>query len=598
MAAQAEIKAVITADDRASSTLSKFGSHLGGVGDAAKVAAVGILAAGAAVAAFGISSLNAFKESEDAAAQLGAVLKSTGGAAGVSADMANDLAKSLQNVTKFSDEAILGGENMLLTFTNIGKDIFPQATETILNMSQALGQDLKGSAIQLGKALNDPINGVTALRRVGVQFNDTQEATIKKLVESGDLMGAQKMILKELETEFGGAAKAAGQTFGGQLEIMKNKLNDVQEKIGEGIAKAIAPFVKKISDFVSSEGFTQWADQAGQKFGEFMIKLGEFVMAVWPTVREAFTQVAATFRDWIIPAFVAVKDAIVDLYNQQPLIVGLTAAVVAFGLAFMVNPVITIIAGIIAALTFLHQHWTTITAAVSGAWSAMTTFITTSWAAAVGFVSGLIDYIKTHWFEIIGFIIGFFATLPIKIYALMVMAMTSIIQYIASINWGNVFKAIGDGFVGILGWIWNSITGLFDRMLHMDWGSIFANLGKGVANGILGLIEGVLNGALSGIPGVPHISLPRFAKGVQNFGGGLAIVGEQGPEVVSLPRGSSVTPNDQIATQVSQASNINISISGAFMGTPDEARSFARKIVDGMQDIANAKNTTVAEMLS
>lgn len=598
MAAQAEIKAVITADDRASATLSKFGSTLGGIGGAAKVAAVGIVAATAAVAAFGVSSLNAFQESQDAAAQLGAVLKSTGGVAGVSADMANDLAKSLQNVTRFSDEAILGGENMLLTFTNIGKDIFPQATETILNMSTALGQDLKGSAIQLGKALNDPIQGVTALRRVGVQFNDAQEEVIKNLVASGDLMGAQKMILKELETEFGNSAKAAGQTFGGQLDILKNKFNDLQEKIGEGIAKAISPFVKKISDFVSSEGFSKWADEAGTKIGNFFVSVGQGVMTVMPTLISAFNEVAATFRDWIIPAFIAVKDVIVDLYNQQPLIVGLTGAIIAFGLAFAVNPVITIIAGIITALTFLHAHWTTITTAVMNAWNTMTTWITNAWNTAFNAVSGAINYVKDHFFQIIGYMIGYAAALPIKLPIFFFQAFAAIIKFLMSINWGQVFDSLGVAFINILDWLYKATWKLFDKIKSIDWGSFFFGIGKGIANMIIDLIQGALNGALDGIPGAPKVSLPHFANGVENFAGGMAIVGERGPELVTLPRGSSVIPNGQMGTAVSQASNINISISGAFMGTPDEARSFARKIVDGMQDIANAKNTTVAEMLS
>jgi Skp family chaperone for outer membrane proteins len=37
--------------------------------------------------------------------------------------------------------------------------------------------------------------------------------------------------------------------------------------------------------------------------------------------------------------------------------------------------------------------------------------------------------------------------------------------------------------------------------------------------------------------------VPRFAEGVRNFGGGMAIVGERGPEMVRLPGGSDVIPN-------------------------------------------------------
>lgn len=45
---------------------------------------------------------------------------------------------------------------------------------------------------------------------------------------------------------------------------------------------------------------------------------------------------------------------------------------------------------------------------------------------------------------------------------------------------------------------------------------------------------------------LPDLKLPGFAEGVTNFRGGLAIVGERGPEVVRLPRGSDVIPNGRV----------------------------------------------------
>jgi len=138
-------------------------------------------------------------EAEKIQAALNAVLLSTKGASGMTAESVNDLATALQNVTMFEDDAIVEGENMLLTFTGIGKDVFPDATEAMLDMSQALGQDMKGSAIQLGKALNDPIAGATALRKVGVALTDAQEEQIKAFVASGDVMSAQESHPQRIE---------------------------------------------------------------------------------------------------------------------------------------------------------------------------------------------------------------------------------------------------------------------------------------------------------------------------------------------------------------------------------------------------------------
>src|SRR3972149_11993329 len=201
---------------------------------------VGQVVAGWGLAGLFGAMITEASESEQKVAELNAVLKSTGGIAGVTAKQALDLATAFQKTTRFSDEAVLSGENMLLTFTNIGKDVFPQATEVMLDMSQALGQDIKSSAIQLGKALQDSIQGVTALRRVGVNFTEDQQKMIESMVESGDLMGAQKFILQELQTEFGGSARAAGETFAGQLDILKNSLLNVAEGIGTALLP-IAP---------------------------------------------------------------------------------------------------------------------------------------------------------------------------------------------------------------------------------------------------------------------------------------------------------------------------------------------------------------------
>lgn len=260
--ADARIRAVITAEDRASAALKNFGNNASSMGSkikkGLKLAAVATAAAGAAAIAFGVSSVKSFQESENAVAQLNAVLKSTKGVAGVTAKAATNLANSLQKVTKFSDEEVLSAENMLLTFTKISKDIFPKATKTVLDMSTALGQDTKASAIQLGKALQDPILGITALRRVGVNFSKDQKEVVKNLVETGRSAEAQRLILKELNTEFGGSAEAAGKTFSGRLEILKNQFDEIKESIGKVIVEALTPLMASLAAFVQSDQFQAW----------------------------------------------------------------------------------------------------------------------------------------------------------------------------------------------------------------------------------------------------------------------------------------------------------------------------------------------------
>lgn len=264
--AKFDLQAVITAKDEASKVIKGVSgetSKLGNVlSSGLKYAAVGAAAGIAALGATALSSAKSFMESEAAGAQMEAVLKSTGHAAGLFKEDLQDQANALQNVTKYSDEAVMGMQSVLLTFTNIKGGAFQQATDVILDMSTALGQDLQSSAIQVGKALQDPILGVTALRRVGVNFNEQQQEQIKKMVEAGEAAKAQQYILAELRTEFGGSATAAGQTFGGQMTILSNKLDNVKERFGEAIIKGITPFVSKLSAFMDSP--------AGQKFADDM----------------------------------------------------------------------------------------------------------------------------------------------------------------------------------------------------------------------------------------------------------------------------------------------------------------------------------------
>ena len=196
-------------------------------------------------------------EAQKVSAQTEAVLKSTGKAANVSAKQVDTLAESLMTMSGVDDELIKQGENLLLTFTSIrnetgkGNDIFTQATRTMLDMSVALGQDATRSAMQLGKALNDPIKGVTALRRVGVQFTDAQTDQIKALVKSGKTLQAQKIILRELQREFGGSAKAAGETLPGKLNILRNTLLNLAGSIAAMLTPAITKLVDKMVAWLS-----------------------------------------------------------------------------------------------------------------------------------------------------------------------------------------------------------------------------------------------------------------------------------------------------------------------------------------------------------
>lgn len=250
-------------------------------------------------------------EAGEEAARLGrqteAVLKSTGGAARVSAKDVDTIATALMRYTGVSDETIRNGENLLLTFTNVrneagkGNDIFTQATSIMTDMSVALGQDTKSSAIQLGKALNDPIKGMTALQRVGVSFTQQQKDQVEAMVKSGDVLGAQKLILKELNTEFGGSARAQSSAV--------TRLGAMWDNYKEELGARLLPLVERVADWLGKrlpgaiDTLNRWVSTASAWWAAHWDLIRETTLHVFDAVSAGVTAFATTLAaviGWVV----------------------------------------------------------------------------------------------------------------------------------------------------------------------------------------------------------------------------------------------------------------------------------------------------------
>jgi hypothetical protein len=244
----------------------------------------------AGIAGLGIAARKAFSEFEEAeraTRQTEAVLKSTGGAAGVTAKHIEQLANKISLKSGKDDEAIQSAENLLLTFTSVrnevgkGNDVFDQATTVVADMSAALGQDFKASTIQVGKALQDPIKGITALRRVGVNFNETQTETVKKMVESGNQLGAQKFILRELRTEFEGSAEAQATAS----DKMRVAINNLLESFGKAFGPALSDAFQGLANFITQ---MQTGVGVGGKFADVIRGIGTAIEDTFTGVGDVF----------------------------------------------------------------------------------------------------------------------------------------------------------------------------------------------------------------------------------------------------------------------------------------------------------------------
>lgn len=334
----------------ASSGIDVFGEiakgALRGIGEAALNAVSGGLSALGGIVS---SSINEAAQWQSALAQTEAVVKSTGGAAGFTAEQMGNLAAELSaasGMSLFSDDAILGAQNVLATFTNVKDLQFETATSAILDISQALGTDLKSASIQVGKALNDPINGVSALSRVGVSFTEQQKEQIKTLQEAGDIAGAQAVILGELNKEFGGSAAAAVNTYAGQMTVLSEQFNDVKQGIGE----AIMPLLQKLGQLLVTYAVPA-VEQIAGAFISFVDSIDW--AAVFDGISTGFSNIAGaiTSIDWA-----SIVSTISDLAIQfYALLVSIDWAGIANLLMNIGNVIYTTVAGAFAYLQPIIQ---------------------------------------------------------------------------------------------------------------------------------------------------------------------------------------------------------------------------------------------------
>lgn len=276
---------IISARDEASKSLKGIAAAGGDIkkglaGALTSLTGVSVASIGVAGAITGVAlalkySVEQAAEHERVFAQVAAVIKSTGGAAGLTSDAIDKMSVRLSRLNAIDDETIAGGAATLLTFTHIRKEAFEPTLQAALDMSTALKIDLKGALIQVGKALESPTLGMTALRRSGVSFSAEQTEVIKKLEQTGHLAEAQKLILQELNKEFGGSGPAAAKTFSGQLDLLKISLGNLGEAVSTGLLPPLTQGAGTTATWIET------LTRMGGAVGDGTISLFDFAKASW-----------------------------------------------------------------------------------------------------------------------------------------------------------------------------------------------------------------------------------------------------------------------------------------------------------------------------
>lgn len=224
--------------------LSAVATMLGNV----NLAAVGVGAAVTATTAVMYQSMKAFSAWEQQTLKINQLLEQTGYAAGVTGDEIEDMSLRIGRNTLASADDVRAASAVLLTFKSVAGDAFGRTMEVASDLAALTGQDLKQSVIQLGKALEDPMTGMSALRRSGVSFTNSQKEMIVQMKKTGDVAGAQNEILALLEGQLGGAGKAAGGGLAGAADL---------------VAENWSNMLIKLADSGAGETATAWLNEMG-----------------------------------------------------------------------------------------------------------------------------------------------------------------------------------------------------------------------------------------------------------------------------------------------------------------------------------------------
>lgn len=473
-----------------------------------KTALIGVAAFGT-IAAAGIKAASAAEEAASVQRKLNNVLGNMGKTGAVG--QINDFTNALMRQTGVDDEVIKKSQTILATFSEVAESAgkvggaFQRASELSLDLAEAGFGSADSAAKALGKALQDPVKGVAMLSRAGVTFTKVQKDQIANFIETGDLAAAQNVVLQEVAKQVGGTAEAGAQAS----ERLGTALGELNESIGglligdgkkgKTVVDVLADSVFNLSDEVSNLG----KDPDWIKFKEDL------------------------------------KDINKDLGGggggsqyEAPLDLTVGLAALSEG--------IKQVTGLLSGDSPLAKD-----IADGGLWDAASQELAAFEADVRD--GGLIDSVSSQ-LEGAEASVGEFSEgiknrfregwAAIKTDAKR--GLDDVKAKIAAVP-GEIKKKGGEWAAAGSKLIGDFVGGL-----------ITGNVGSQVGDRIRKAINDALPNSITffgGRGGVPAITVPvpQFASGVRNFGGGLALVGERGPELVGLPAGSNVYSNRESA---------------------------------------------------
>jgi hypothetical protein len=343
-------KGASAVEKRAKGMVRTVEAHGKAMTDLGKTMSVAVTAP---LVAFGVKSVQAAMESRDAMGQVEAALASMGSAAGRTSDQLAAMAGNLMHNSLYDDDDILRKVTAnLLTFGNVAGEQFDRAQQAAVDLAARMGMDLQGATLLVGKALNDPVKGMGALRKAGIQLTEQQQNQIKAMVAVGNAAGAQKVLLSELEKQFGGSAVAAQKA--NPFDTLKDSAADFMEAVGGQLLEILPNIAAAVTRVIDAFGaLSPGVQQAVVVGGMLTAALGPVL-----TVLGTITSAMAPFLGVLGTAFA-----------EGGILVAAQAALVGLGAAL--GPVLIPIAALAGAGALIYANWEKIGPVLSEFWQAL-----------------------------------------------------------------------------------------------------------------------------------------------------------------------------------------------------------------------------------
>jgi hypothetical protein len=414
-----------------------------------------------------------------------------------------------------------------------------------LSMDAAAGSGKSLEAVS--KAVANAANGnVAGLAKLGISTKNAEGDTI-----------SFEQAQKRLAATFKGQAEKNANTLSGKMARLKLILGEAGEEIG---AKLI-PVVTKMADW-----FINKALPSIEAFGTYL-------KIVLPPIFEKIKAVIAQFTGDGSGKLSKFIEDVKQIWNDGVTIV--TKLWEMFGkniVQFLTSTVKNLFQILKGAFKIIRGIFKVFSSLLKGDWKGAWKGIQMILSGAKDIIMGLVKQL--------GNLLRFaFKNIGVALKA--------------------IFANIWDGIKNIARngaeWLVDQIRAIPGRLA--DLGRAFLNAGKGLIGALLnglgnvgsfvgGFAQDIWNGVKgavnAGIDALNNLlefdfkvhgigftvnapDIPHLAKGTRSFGGGLAVVGEEGPELVNLPRGSGVTPHGQSmgALRSLDAGGVTINVYGA-----------------------------------